>query len=57
MYKFTHVQTKIREGLCRLVDKKEGEVNSSGSHQEEKKVLKEKIFYNFGTHNRPLELK
>ena len=55
--KFTQVQTKTRDIFSRLVDKKEGEVSNSRSHQDEKKVFKEKIFMKTGTHNRPLESK
>ena len=40
-----------------MVDKKEGEVNSSGSRQEEKRIFKEKIFSKTGPHNRPHEFK
>ena len=57
MEKFTQVQTETRDIISRLVDKKEGEVSSSGSHQEEKKVFKEEILSKTGTYNRPLEFK
>ena len=57
MEKFTQVQTETRDILSRLVGKKEGEVSSSGSHQEEKKVFKEQIFSKTGPHSRPLEFK
>ena len=43
--------------MFRLVDKKEGEVSSSGSHEEDKKVFKEQIFSKTGPHNKPLEFK
>ena len=57
MDKFTQVQTKTRDILSILVENKEGEVSSSRSHQEEKKVFKEKIFSNIGPHNRQIEFK
>ena len=57
MDKFTQVQTETIYIFSRLVDKKEGEVSSSRSHQEEKKVFKEKIFSNIGPHNRQIEFK
>ena len=43
MDKFTQVQIETRDILSRLVDKKEGEVSSSGSHQEEKRTLKDQM--------------
>ena len=57
MDKFTQVQIETRDILSRLVDKKQGEVSSSGSHQGEKKVFKEQILFKTGPHNRPLEFK
>ena len=57
MDKFTQVQTKTRDILSRLVDKKEGGANSSCSHQEEKKVFKEKIFSNTENHTIHIEFK
>ena len=54
MDKFTQVQIETRDILSRLVDKKEGEVNSTGSHQKEKKVFKEKILFKNGTLNIPI---
>ena len=57
MDKFTQVQTETRDILFILVDKKEGEFSSSSSHQEEKRIFKEKIFSNTRNHNRPHEFK
>ena len=54
MEKFTQVQMETRDILSRLVDKKEGEVNNSGSHQEENMVFKEQIFSKNGTLNIPI---
>ena len=55
--KFTQVQNETRDILSRLVDKKYGEVNSSGSHHEEKKNFKDKIFSKTRSRNRPHEFK
>ena len=42
MDKFTQVQIETKDIISRLADKTEGKVSGSGSHQGEKKVLKEK---------------
>ena len=45
------MQIETREILSGLVDKKDGKGNSSGSHHEEKKIFKEKLFSKIGSRN------